>query len=132
MTRRTDPTTLALRRAGLLLGLGVLLATAHTLAAGAETTVEFLMPDTVAIDEGKRIVITSGAMGKKKEVGDCAPEALPAQNATVLDPNGGASTRVPSGFVPLGATLTAGTRLGKVTGGRTCGPGYRHFTGIVE
>ena len=88
--------------------------------------------DAVTIDSGKQIVVTAvGAT--KKEVGDCKPGSFPAQNANVIDLNGGAPQRLVADFIPLGdARFPTGTRVGSITGGAVCGPGYRRFKGIVK
>jgi hypothetical protein len=96
-----------------------------------QTTVEFLLPETVTIDNGKMVVL-SGSL-TKYEVGDRGSGAFPVQNATVFDRNGGAPQRLQSRFIPpSGTPLTAATRLQTVTGVDRYGPGYRQFKATVN
>jgi hypothetical protein len=93
---------------------------------------ESRVEETVAIDPGKELVVT--AVGStKREVGDCGSGSFPAQNANLIDLNGGAPIRLVASFIPLGeARFPTGTRLGSITGGALCGPGYRRYKGTVK
>ncbi len=93
---------------------------------------ESRVEETVTIDSGRELVVTAvGAT--KKEVGDCKSGSFPAQNANLIDLNGGAPIRLVASFIPLGdARFPTGTRLGSITGGALCGPGYRRYKGTVK
>ena len=93
---------------------------------------ESRVEETVTIGSGKELVVT--AVGStKKEVGDCASGSFPAQNANLIDLNGGAPIRLVASFIPIGdSRFPTGTRLGSITGGALCGPGYRRYRGTVK
>lgn len=131
---------LRLPRAGALFagGVGFLLAVTTAIPdSGAAQVpvgkkVEFLLQDSVKIDKGQMVIVTSGASGKK-EVGNCGSGAFPVQNAMVMMPSGtGSSRRLIGGYIPLGDASVTGTRLVSITGGEPCGPGFRKFTGTTQ
>ena len=118
--------------AGAVMALAAVGVATPARMTAAQSTVEFVVADTVKIGKAAMLVVTSGSTSKK-ELGNCGSGPFPVQNAVVMMPDGGAPPkRLVAGFSPLGQPAAAGTRLVAITGGDVCGPGYRRFKGTVK